>query len=194
MNTRRLTCGRRGGVNSAGMRPSSVTSDSSTMARARNPRERSWRLTQLTAVTTPSRANAIAPAFCAYTSASFKVASRRRRDEEATHLRGKGPCVDRFGDEAATTRRGNVVARSDCCERDYRNGRRSRVGLQTARDREAVLETQMNIHEDQVRTVRADPLMHLARRGGEVYPIALTLEDDRGNLLVVLVVLDHEDR
>src|SRR5712691_1941180 len=56
------------------MRPSAETSDNSTIARARNPSDRSFRLAQPTAVATPRRTNAIASASRRYSKASFKVA------------------------------------------------------------------------------------------------------------------------
>jgi hypothetical protein len=36
--------------------------------------------------------------------------------------------------------------------------------------------------------------VRLSRRGGQIDAIPLALEKDQGDLLVVLVVLDHEDR
>jgi len=63
MKTRRLIWGNSGGLSPAGIRPSSETRDSSTIARAKKPNERSLRLPQLTTVTRPSSMKAIAPAF-----------------------------------------------------------------------------------------------------------------------------------
>src|SRR6266851_5813234 len=124
----RLILWRKGCVYWAGMRPSRVTSDSRTMARARNPSERSRRLTQLTAVTTPRRANAIASAFCMNLRAEFTINSRRAQEQVAANLRGKEPGVDRFCDEAGTAGREYVIARCHGSQRDNRNGRGGRVG------------------------------------------------------------------
>src|SRR2546422_3604641 len=66
MNATRLTSLRSGGVNpsSMGRRPSSDPSASRTMARARNPRDRSRRLAQPIATAAPRTTNATASTFC----------------------------------------------------------------------------------------------------------------------------------
>src|SRR6266851_9546061 len=66
MKATRLTSDRNGGVkcSRAGIRPSSETDDSSTMARARLPRERSRRLAQPIPTAIPRTMNASASTFC----------------------------------------------------------------------------------------------------------------------------------
>src|ERR1700694_5818017 len=73
----RLTSDKRGGVNPsrAGSRPSSETRDSRMIASARNPSDRSRRLTQPAAVATPKSTNANALRSSRYASASFTKCS-----------------------------------------------------------------------------------------------------------------------
>src|SRR5258708_38783825 len=77
MKIRRLSCGSRGGVYVFGTRPSNTARASRTMASARKPRVRSRCLAQPTAVATPRRTNAMAPAFCRNWVAAVKVFSHQ---------------------------------------------------------------------------------------------------------------------